>query len=154
MSGLTLGSARPSAAVARSDAGTVSPEHLGGERPDALIVAGDGLFNARRGQLVNLMSRHALPAGYADPYSYPMKPVVLPPGRARLWTSPPPTGSMTPAKTIGTLRFACCNAATFGLPPARITSGESASSSAADLLTNSGLTAVPNRESTGHCDLR
>ena len=39
---------------------------LGGERPDALFVAGDGLFNARRSQLVNLMSRHALPTGYAD----------------------------------------------------------------------------------------
>src|SRR5262245_40284891 len=39
---------------------------LGRERPDALFVAGDGLFNARRSQLVNLASRHALPAGYAD----------------------------------------------------------------------------------------
>src|SRR5262245_41776254 len=28
--------------------------------------AGDGLFNARRSQLVNLASRHALPAAYPD----------------------------------------------------------------------------------------
>jgi putative ABC transport system substrate-binding protein len=39
---------------------------LGGERPDALFVAGDGLFYARRSQLVNLASRHALPAAYPD----------------------------------------------------------------------------------------
>jgi putative tryptophan/tyrosine transport system substrate-binding protein len=39
---------------------------LGSERPDALFVGGDGLFNARRTQLVNLASRHALPATYAE----------------------------------------------------------------------------------------
>jgi putative ABC transport system substrate-binding protein len=39
---------------------------LGPDRPDALFVAGDGLFNARRSQLVNLASRHALPAAYSD----------------------------------------------------------------------------------------
>src|SRR5215510_7352118 len=39
---------------------------LGPDRPDALFVAGDGLFNARRSQLVNLASRHALPAAYPD----------------------------------------------------------------------------------------
>jgi putative ABC transport system substrate-binding protein len=39
---------------------------LGREQPDALFVAGDGLFNARRSQLVNLASRHALPAGYPE----------------------------------------------------------------------------------------
>jgi putative tryptophan/tyrosine transport system substrate-binding protein len=39
---------------------------LGHERPDALFVGGDGLFNSRRVQLVNLASRHALPATYAD----------------------------------------------------------------------------------------
>src|SRR5262249_49784118 len=39
---------------------------LGRERPDALFVGGDGFFNNRRSQLVNLASRHALPAAYAD----------------------------------------------------------------------------------------
>jgi putative ABC transport system substrate-binding protein len=39
---------------------------LGRERPDALFVGGDGFFNSRRVQLVNLASRHGLPASYAD----------------------------------------------------------------------------------------
>ena len=39
---------------------------LGRERPDALFVGGDGFFNNRRTQLVNLASRHALPATYVD----------------------------------------------------------------------------------------
>ena len=39
-----------------------------------------------------------------------MKPVVLPPGRARLSTKPPPTGSAI-TNTIGTVRVACCSAA-------------------------------------------
>ena len=39
---------------------------LGRERPDALFVGGDGFFNTRRAQLVNLASRHALPAAYAE----------------------------------------------------------------------------------------
>jgi putative ABC transport system substrate-binding protein len=39
---------------------------LGRERPDALFVGGDGFFNSRRVQLVNLASRHGLPATYAD----------------------------------------------------------------------------------------
>src|SRR5262249_61034633 len=42
-------------------------------------------------------------------YSYATKPVVLPPGRARLATNPAPTGSTTAANTIGTLWLACCN---------------------------------------------
>jgi putative ABC transport system substrate-binding protein len=36
------------------------------ERPDVLFVGGDGFFNNRRSQLVNLASRHALPTAYAD----------------------------------------------------------------------------------------
>ena len=39
------------------------------------------------------------------------KPVALPPGRARLSTKPAPTGSMTIANTIGTVRVACSNGA-------------------------------------------
>ena len=30
--------------------------------------------------------------------------MILPPGRAKLWTSPEPTGSSTAAKTMGMLR--------------------------------------------------
>jgi putative tryptophan/tyrosine transport system substrate-binding protein len=39
---------------------------LGRERPDAPFVGGDGFFNSRFVQLVNLASRHAVPATYAD----------------------------------------------------------------------------------------
>jgi len=39
---------------------------LAREHPDALFVGGDGFFNVRRFQLVNLASRHAIPAVYAD----------------------------------------------------------------------------------------
>jgi hypothetical protein len=36
------------------------------------------------------------------------KPVMLPPGRARLLTNPLPTGSLAPANTIGMVDVACC----------------------------------------------
>jgi putative ABC transport system substrate-binding protein len=36
------------------------------ERPDALFVGGDPFFQVRRAQLVNLASRHALPATYSQ----------------------------------------------------------------------------------------
>ena len=39
---------------------------LAGEQPDALFVGGDGFLVSRRVQLVNLASRHAIPATYAD----------------------------------------------------------------------------------------
>jgi putative ABC transport system substrate-binding protein len=39
---------------------------LGRERPDALFVGGDGFFVTRRAQIVNMASRHALPATYAE----------------------------------------------------------------------------------------
>jgi putative ABC transport system substrate-binding protein len=35
------------------------------ERPDALFLAPDGLFSARRVQLISLAARHALPASYS-----------------------------------------------------------------------------------------
>ena len=44
-----------------------------------------------------------------------IKPVVFPPGRARLSTKPLPTGSMTVTNTIGTVRVASCKAASAGL---------------------------------------
>jgi hypothetical protein len=60
-----------------------------------------------------------------------MKPVALPPGCAS--TKPAPTESTIFANTIGTVRVACCNAATAELPPARMTSGARATNSAAYL---------------------
>jgi putative ABC transport system substrate-binding protein len=39
---------------------------LARERPDALFVSGDALFNSRRLQLALLAARHALPASYAS----------------------------------------------------------------------------------------
>ena len=43
-----------------------------------------------------------------------VKPVMFPPGRAKLVTKPIPTGSITKQKTIGTVRVASFNAATTG----------------------------------------
>jgi putative tryptophan/tyrosine transport system substrate-binding protein len=40
--------------------------NLARERPDALFVGGDGFFNSRHVQIVNLASRYAIPATYAD----------------------------------------------------------------------------------------
>jgi putative ABC transport system substrate-binding protein len=39
---------------------------LARQRPDALFVAGDGLFQSRRVQLANLAARDRVPAAYAD----------------------------------------------------------------------------------------
>ena len=61
-----------------------------------------------------------------------------PPGRARLATTPAPTGSMTVAKAIGTVRLTCCSATTIGAVVAKMTSGASASNSAASLRMRSG----------------
>ena len=43
------------------------------------------------------------------PYSNSIKPVALPPGRARLSTKPAPTGSANDVNTIGTMWVACSN---------------------------------------------
>ena len=59
-------------------------------------------------------------------------PVTLPPGRARLVTSPLPTGSAAVAKTMGGGRGSVCLAArAVGVPGATMTSTLSATSSAA-----------------------
>ena len=68
-----------------------------------------------------------------SPYSNRLNPVRLPPGRARLSTYPAPTGSITVTNTIGTVRVVCCNALVATLAEARMTSGASATSSAAYL---------------------
>ena len=51
------------------------------------------------------------------------KPVMFPPGRAKLATKPCPAGSFTTEKTIGMLRVASLSAARTGVPVAAITSG-------------------------------
>src|SRR5262249_25772670 len=69
----------------------------------------------------------------ADKYSNVVKPVTLPPGRARLSPNPAPTGSGVCVNTIGTVRVACSNDGMTAPPPARMTSGVSAANSAAYL---------------------
>ena len=71
-----------------------------------------------------------------------MKPVALPPGRARLSTKPAPTGSATTGNTIGTVRVACSNGPTVEVPWARMTSGASAANSAACLRMSAALAAA------------
>src|ERR1043166_4943936 len=70
-------------------------------------------------------------------YSNDMKPISLPPGRARLSTKPAPTGSLAIGKTIGTVRVACSNGLTLETPWARMTSGANAANSAAYLRASS-----------------
>ena len=50
------------------------------------------------------------------------RPVILPPGRARLATRPVPRGSATATKTIGMTDVACFAARTGGVPVATMTS--------------------------------
>jgi hypothetical protein len=66
-------------------------------------------------------------------YSKTMKPVALPPGRPKLSTKPEPTGSAVIGKTTGTVRVASSNGPTVEAPWARMTSGVSATNSAACL---------------------
>jgi hypothetical protein len=80
-------------------------------------------------------------------YSTDMKPVALPPGRAKLATRPPATGSIGPAKTIGIVRVSCSNVPTIEPLVARIVSGPSASTSAASLRMRSGSFWLPQRKS-------
>jgi hypothetical protein len=76
-----------------------------------------------------------------------MKPVALPPGRARLLTKPAPTGSPRTGNTIGTVRVTCSIAPTAPAPCARMTSGASAANSAACLRRSAALV-VAQRVST------
>jgi hypothetical protein len=72
-------------------------------------------------------------------YSYDINPVALPPGRARLSTKPPLTGSPMFENTIGTVRVACSNGPTAEVPEARMTSGASATNSTACLRISARL---------------
>jgi hypothetical protein len=84
-------------------------------------------------------------------YSDDMKPVALPPGRAKLSTKPAPTGSPAIGNTIGTARVACSNGLTVEVPWARMTSGASAANSAAYLRASSAL---PPDQRISICTLR
>src|SRR5947199_5139781 len=66
-------------------------------------------------------------------YSHSVKPVKLPPGFAKLATSPVSTGSPNPANTTGMDRVCCCRTATARRPETRITSGFRFRSSAASV---------------------
>src|SRR5215510_5241582 len=79
-------------------------------------------------------------------YSNCIKPEAFLPGCARLATKPEPTGSGTIVKMIGTVRVACSRRCVEKLPVARMTSGESATSSAAYLRLRTG-SAAPKRAS-------
>ncbi len=65
------------------------------------------------------------------PYSNVRKPVTLPPGLARLSTKPAPTGSEVSVNTIGMVRVKRRNGPTTDPLDARMTSGASATNSAA-----------------------
>jgi hypothetical protein len=71
--------------------------------------------------------------------------VTFPPGRARLSTKPAATGSGTRRKTIGIVRVACSNDGRFTPPMDRMTSGASATNSAAYLRLSSGLAPAPRK---------
>jgi hypothetical protein len=58
--------------------------------------------------------------------SLKVKPVALPPGRAKLATKPLPIGSATIAKTMGMVRVCCSSAVVVGVVLERMTSGCSA----------------------------
>jgi predicted PurR-regulated permease PerM len=64
------------------------------------------------------------------------------PAAAKLSTKPPPTGSIVPANTIGTVRVTACNAATVGLAVAKMTSGVNVTNSAANLRSSAASPAV------------
>src|SRR5262249_739136 len=67
------------------------------------------------------------------------EPGGIPPGLARFSTKPAPTGSATTTKTIGTVRVTCSNGPTVEAPGVRMTSGDSATNSAACLRTASAF---------------
>src|SRR5262249_42978838 len=103
--------------------------------PEACLESRNTATRVRPGA-ISLSSSNHFPS---MPYSVKLNPVALPPGRARLSTKPPPTGSPTFTNTIGTARVASSKGDKLGLPVARMTSGASAISSAAYLRTSSVL---------------
>src|SRR5262245_34677997 len=93
---------------------------------------------------ISLSSSSHLPL---RPYSNWLKPVALPPGRARLSTKPAPTGSGTMVNTTGMARVICNKGASDALPSATITSGASATNSAVFLRIRSASPALQRASS-------
>ena len=113
-------------------------------RPSPAAVAGSRMTAARvTWGAISLSSSSHLPL---MPYSKIVKPVALPPGRARLSTKPAPTGSGVPVNTIGMVRVACSSDGTTAPPEARMTSGASATNSDA-CLRKSSASPAPQRYS-------
>ena len=77
-----------------------------------------------------------------------VKPVALPPGRARLFTKPLPTGSATTTKTTGIVRVCCSIDAVGGVFCVTMRSGFSAMSSIADRCLISASSSAPQRKSS------
>src|SRR6516164_11005244 len=75
-------------------------------------------------------------------YSKKVKPVTLPPGRARLEIKPSPTGSFTSTKTIGIEWIICTASERIGLAFATMMSGGCAASSLTSLRMRSTSPAV------------
>src|SRR5262245_23045702 len=99
--------------------------------PDAVLTSRSAATRITPGAICLSNSTQCPPSAYSNK----RKPVVFPPGRARLSTRPALTGSTMLTKTIGTVRVVCCAAATATVPLATITSGASAANSAAYLRT-------------------
>src|SRR5262245_40462987 len=89
--------------------------------PEAMAASRMTAARVTRGAISLSSSNHFAPM----PYSNTVKPVTLPPGRARLSTKPAPTGSGVCVNTIGIVRVACSSDGTTAPPPARIMSGAS-----------------------------
>ena len=68
-----------------------------------------------------------------------VKPVMLPPGRAKLATKPCPTGSLTTEKTIGMVRVACFSAAMTGV---RAASGDNVGCEPTSSFTRAWICAI------------
>ena len=71
-----------------------------------------------------------------------MKPVTLPPGRLRLLMKPLPIGSVTCTKMIGMVRVCRTTAAVAGVVCAKMRSGFSSTSSAANIRNRSASPAA------------
>src|SRR5437763_589115 len=119
-----------SSARTRSVGGTSKPRAFAGFKLRTVSY----LVGACTGRSVGLPTRAARPSrgdiSLSIPNHFPVilasyniRPVVFPPGRARLATTPAPTGSDTYTKTIGIVRVFACNALTTGVVPAKMTSG-------------------------------
>ena len=72
-----------------------------------------------------------------------VKPVRLPPGRAKLWTTPASTGSLTCTNIVGVVGVVSLTATVTGVELVRITSDRKSSSSLANWRACSYVAATP-----------